>query len=93
MWQKIKLKHKWRIGREKVIKRYEKIMQNFPQLPICAACENFELYTQRVANHLLFTCRGRRLNQIVIRYYEKELKYFELSFRRSCLIIAFGIAL
>lgn len=43
MWQKIKLKYKWRSGRNKVIKRYEKIMRNFPLPPICAAGEDFEL--------------------------------------------------
>ena len=74
MWQKIKLKYKWRFGRNKVIKRYEKIMRNFPLPPICAAGENFELYTQRVANHLLFICRCMRLTRIAIRIIQKNLR-------------------
>lgn len=76
MCQKIKLKYKWRSGRNKVIKRYEKIMRNFPQPPICKAGEDFELYTQRVLNHLLFTRRCMRLNHIAIRYYDKKNKIF-----------------
>lgn len=69
---KLKLKFKWRSGRNKVIKRYEQIMRNFPQPPICVAGEDFELYTQRVLNHLLFTSRCMRLNHIAIRQLEKE---------------------
>ena len=72
MWQRIKLRYKWRSGRSKVIKRYEKIMRNFPQPPICATGENFELYTQRLLKHLLFTNRCMRLSRIAIRQLEKE---------------------
>lgn len=82
MCQKIKLRYKWQSGRNKVIKRYEKIMPNFPLPPICAAGENFELYTQRVLNHLLFTNRCMRLSQIAIRYYEKEVKFWGLTNRK-----------
>lgn len=71
MWKKIKLRYKWRYGRSKVIKRYEKIMRNFPQPPICAAGEDFELYTQRVAKHLVLLCRCMRLNHIAIRQFNK----------------------
>lgn len=72
MLQKIKLRYKWRSGRSKVIKRYEKIMRNFPQPPICATGEDFELYTQRVLNHLLFfISRYMRLSRIAIRHLRK----------------------
>lgn len=72
MWQKIKLRYKWQSGRSKVIKRYKKIMRNFPQPPICAAGEDFELYIQRLLKHLLFTNRCIRLSQIAIRQLAKE---------------------
>lgn len=93
MWQKIKLKYKWRSGRSKVIKRYEKIMPNFPQPPICEDGEDFELYSERVAKHLVLLCRCMRLNNIAIRYYDKEVKFWGLATRISYLITFLCIAL
>ena len=77
MWQKIKLKYKQLTGRNKVIKRYEKFMRNFPQITICAPEEDFEQYTQRVVSHLLFVRRCMRLNNIAIRILDKEIKFYE----------------
>lgn len=92
MLKKIKLKHKWLTGRNKVIKRYEKFMCNFPQPPICAPEEDFEQYTQRVVSHLLFVRRCMRLNNIATQILDKEIKFYSRASRISYLITAFWAA-
>lgn len=92
MWKKIKLKYKWRTGRKKVIKRYENFMRDFPQIPIFGAGEDFELYTQRVLNYLLFTRKCMRLNDIAIRRLDKEIEFLDIARKVSFLITAFCLA-
>lgn len=92
MLKKIKLKYKWLTGRNKVIKRYEKFMRIFPQQPIFSPEEDFEQYTQRVLNHLLFVRRCMRLNDIAIRRLDKEIEFLDIAHKVSFLITAFWIA-
>lgn len=92
MLKKIKLKYKWVTGRNKVIKRYEKFMRNFPQQPIFLPEEDFEQYTQRVLNPLLFVRRCMRLNDIAIRRLDKEIKFLGIARKVSFLITAFWFA-
>lgn len=77
MLQKIKLKYKWKTGRSKVIKRYKKIMQNFPQPVVYKDGEDFELYSEKVHKHLLFILRGNRLNEIALKRLFKERESLE----------------
>lgn len=92
MLKKIKLKYKWFTGRNKVIKRYEKFMRNFPQQPIFSPEEDFEQYTQKVLNHLLFVRRCMRLNDIAIRRLDKEIKFYGCAYRIWHSITALWIA-
>ena len=92
MLKKIKLKYKWFTGRNKVIKRYEKFMRNFPQQPIFSPEEDFEQYTQRVLNHLLFVRRCMRLNDIAIRRLDKEIEFLDIARKVSFLITALWFA-
>lgn len=73
MWQKIKLKLKWIIGRDKVIKRYREIMNNYPSSPIYREGDDFEQYAEQVSKHMCFLNRTLRLNNIAIRRIEKLL--------------------
>lgn len=69
MLKKIKLWLKWQIGRDKVIKRYWKIMRNFPNPPKHKNNEKFSDYSERVLKHLMLIERASRLHKIYRRYY------------------------
>lgn len=92
MIRKIKLKCKWNIGRNKVIKRYENFMRNFPEPVYYEDGEDWDTYTQRVLNHTFFICRCSRLADIAIRYYDKEILFLRNVSRILYLFTAFCIA-
>lgn len=91
-FKKIKLKHKWRSGRKKVIKRYEEIMRNFPKAVFYEDGEDWDLYMQRLTKHLIFICRCMRLNHIAFRILDKERKFYERATTTSYSITAFWAA-
>lgn len=77
MLKKIKLKHKWLTGRNKVIKRYEKFnfICDFPQPVVYEEGEDLDLYMQILSKYL-FYCRCTRLNHIAIRTLNKKIKFY-----------------
>lgn len=69
MFEKLKMKWKWVIGRKKVLKRYLKIMNQFPQPPVYIENEEFSDYSNRILKHLMLIERVRRLHRIYKKYY------------------------
>lgn len=65
-------KHKMKVGRLKVYKRYRKIMRNFPPSVVLEEGESFENYSDRVDKRLQLLSRCNRLNRIFLKELEKE---------------------
>ena len=65
---KIQLYLKYKIGRKKVIKRYNNIMKNFPILPKYDG--NYEKYVDKIYKYTLLLARMNRLFNIYRNYYK-----------------------